>query len=181
MCGSPSGPTQIHAVRIAAGGARLLLGCDLVVSASADALSKLEPGHSRAIVNSHEIDHRRLHPQPGSGVPDGRDWSAASPRRPVPATPSLSTRRGWRPAFSAIRSPAICSCSAMPISAGWCRCRPRRSSARSNSNGVAVEFNRSAFALGPARRGRSALGRGARNPGGGDPAEPPPVANPRSE
>ena len=48
-------PGEIHAVRIAAGNARLLLGCDLVVSASADALSKLEPGHSRAIVNSHEI------------------------------------------------------------------------------------------------------------------------------
>ncbi len=48
-------PGEIHAVRIAAGNARLLLGCDLVVSASADALSKLEPGHSRAVVNSHEI------------------------------------------------------------------------------------------------------------------------------
>jgi indolepyruvate ferredoxin oxidoreductase len=48
-------PDQIHAVRIAAGNAELLLGCDLVVSASADALSKLEPGYSRAIVNSHEI------------------------------------------------------------------------------------------------------------------------------
>jgi indolepyruvate ferredoxin oxidoreductase len=48
-------PEEIHAVRIAAGGARLLLGCDLVVSASADALAKLQPGYSRAIVNSHEI------------------------------------------------------------------------------------------------------------------------------
>jgi indolepyruvate ferredoxin oxidoreductase len=48
-------PEEIHAVRIAAGNARLLLGCDLVVSASADALSKLERDHSRAIVNSHEI------------------------------------------------------------------------------------------------------------------------------
>jgi len=47
-------PDEIHAVRIAAGGARLLLGCDLVVSASQDALSKLQSGHSRAIVNSHE-------------------------------------------------------------------------------------------------------------------------------
>ncbi len=47
-------PDEIHAVRIAAGGAHLLLGCDLVVSASADALSKLQPGHSRAIINSHE-------------------------------------------------------------------------------------------------------------------------------
>ena len=47
-------PDEIHAVRIAAGGAALLLGCDLVVSASQDALSKLELGRSRAIVNSHE-------------------------------------------------------------------------------------------------------------------------------
>jgi indolepyruvate ferredoxin oxidoreductase len=47
-------PEEIHAVRIAAGGARLLLGCDLVVAASADALSKLQPGYSRAIVNNHE-------------------------------------------------------------------------------------------------------------------------------
>src|SRR5580700_1534932 len=43
-------PDEIHAVRIAAGGASLLLGCDLVVSASQDALSKLQLGHSRAIV-----------------------------------------------------------------------------------------------------------------------------------
>jgi indolepyruvate ferredoxin oxidoreductase len=47
-------PEEIHAVRIAAGGAKLLLGCDLVVSASPEALSKLQLGHSRAIVNSHE-------------------------------------------------------------------------------------------------------------------------------
>jgi indolepyruvate ferredoxin oxidoreductase len=47
-------PDEIHAVRIAAGGARLLLGCDLVVAASPDALSKLRPGYSRAVVNSHE-------------------------------------------------------------------------------------------------------------------------------
>jgi indolepyruvate ferredoxin oxidoreductase len=48
-------PDEIHAVRIAAGGAHLLLGCDLVVSASADALSKLQLGHTRAVVNNHEI------------------------------------------------------------------------------------------------------------------------------
>jgi len=47
-------PDEIHAVRIAAGDAALLLGCDIVVSASQDALSKLELGRSRAIVNSHE-------------------------------------------------------------------------------------------------------------------------------
>src|SRR3954454_22409429 len=47
-------PEQIHAARIAAGSARLLLGCDLVVSAGADALSRVAPGTTRAIVNAHE-------------------------------------------------------------------------------------------------------------------------------
>ena len=40
--------------RIGAGGANLLLGCDLVVSAGTEALARLEPGTSRAIVNTHE-------------------------------------------------------------------------------------------------------------------------------
>jgi len=47
-------PEAIHAVRIAAGGARLLPGCDLVVSAGAEALSRLHAGITRAVVNSHE-------------------------------------------------------------------------------------------------------------------------------
>jgi indolepyruvate ferredoxin oxidoreductase len=47
-------PEAIHAVRLAAGSADLLLGCDLVVSAGGDALSSLHQARSRAIVNSHE-------------------------------------------------------------------------------------------------------------------------------
>src|SRR5262245_61351920 len=47
-------PEALHAVRLGAGGANLLLGCDLVVSAGVDALARLEPGVSRAIVNTHE-------------------------------------------------------------------------------------------------------------------------------
>src|SRR5215469_4161143 len=47
-------PSAIHAVRIANGDARLLLGCDLVVSASGESISKLRPGQTRAIVNSYE-------------------------------------------------------------------------------------------------------------------------------
>ena len=47
-------PESLHAVRLGAGGADLLLGCDLVVSASAEALARLEPGQSRAVINTHE-------------------------------------------------------------------------------------------------------------------------------
>jgi len=62
-------PDEIHAVRIAAGGARLLLGCDLVVSASQDALSKLQLGQSRAIVNSHETITGDFTRNPDLGFP----------------------------------------------------------------------------------------------------------------
>ncbi len=46
-------PEAIHAVRIAAGGSRLLLGCDMVVAASAGALSKVEAGHTKAVINAY--------------------------------------------------------------------------------------------------------------------------------
>ncbi|MDE0057124.1 MAG: indolepyruvate ferredoxin oxidoreductase family protein [Defluviicoccus sp.] len=44
-------PDDLHAVRIAAGKARLLLGCDAVTAGSADALAKLGRGRTRAVVN----------------------------------------------------------------------------------------------------------------------------------
>lgn len=47
-------PEDIHAVRVSAGGAKLLLGCDLVVASGFDALSKIEKGRGRAVINSHE-------------------------------------------------------------------------------------------------------------------------------
>lgn len=47
-------PEDIHAVRIAAGSANLVLGCDLVVAAGTDAIAKMQPGETRAIINSHE-------------------------------------------------------------------------------------------------------------------------------
>ena len=46
-------PEDLHAVRIAAGGADLLLGCDMVVAASPDALSRVEHGVTRAVINSY--------------------------------------------------------------------------------------------------------------------------------
>jgi len=47
-------PDQIHAVQIAAGGTSLVIGCDLVVSAGADCLAKMQAGVTSAVVNTHE-------------------------------------------------------------------------------------------------------------------------------
>jgi indolepyruvate ferredoxin oxidoreductase len=46
-------PEDLHAVRIPAGGADLLLGCDLVVAAGAAALPRIAPGATTAIINSY--------------------------------------------------------------------------------------------------------------------------------
>jgi len=45
---------DIHAVRIPDGDADLLLGCDLVVSAMPDALARLDPERSHAVINTYE-------------------------------------------------------------------------------------------------------------------------------
>ncbi|HYC36261.1 MAG TPA: indolepyruvate ferredoxin oxidoreductase family protein [Usitatibacter sp.] len=45
-------PEDIHAVRIAAGEARLVLGADMIVAASDEAIAKMQVGHTRAVVNS---------------------------------------------------------------------------------------------------------------------------------
>ncbi len=46
-------PEAIHAVKIADGGASLVLGCDAVVAASPDALGRIGRGTTRTVVNQH--------------------------------------------------------------------------------------------------------------------------------
>jgi indolepyruvate ferredoxin oxidoreductase len=47
-------PEDIKAVRIAAGGADVILGCDIVVASGQDAMAKAERGTTKAVVNTHE-------------------------------------------------------------------------------------------------------------------------------
>jgi indolepyruvate ferredoxin oxidoreductase len=47
-------PEDICAVRISAGSARLLLGCDLVVTSGFEALAKCDAGRTHAVVNAQE-------------------------------------------------------------------------------------------------------------------------------
>jgi indolepyruvate ferredoxin oxidoreductase len=45
-------PEQMHATRLDTGGANLVLGCDLVVSASTESIAKMAPARTRAVVNA---------------------------------------------------------------------------------------------------------------------------------
>ncbi|ARU89207.1 indolepyruvate ferredoxin oxidoreductase family protein [Pseudomonas sp. M30-35] len=60
---------DIFAVRIAAGEADLLLGCDLVVAASEDALAKLNDQIAHAVINSHEAATAEFTRNPDAQVP----------------------------------------------------------------------------------------------------------------
>jgi indolepyruvate ferredoxin oxidoreductase len=44
-------PEEIHAVRIAAGEAKVVLGCDMIVAASDEAIAKMQSGLTRAVIN----------------------------------------------------------------------------------------------------------------------------------
>src|SRR6185369_71407 len=59
-------PEDIHAARIATGEAHAILGGDLVVSASTEALSKMLEGHTRAVVSCTET--------PTAEFTKNRDW-----------------------------------------------------------------------------------------------------------
>jgi indolepyruvate ferredoxin oxidoreductase len=48
-------PGEIHATRIATGEAQLLIGCDAIVSASGESLSRLRFGMTRAVVNTARV------------------------------------------------------------------------------------------------------------------------------
>ncbi|MFM0348188.1 indolepyruvate ferredoxin oxidoreductase family protein [Paraburkholderia sp. RL17-347-BIC-D] len=45
-------PDQLHATRVATGEARLILGCDAIVSASAEVLARTQRGITKAVINS---------------------------------------------------------------------------------------------------------------------------------
>ena len=72
-----SHPDEISAVRVAAGGADLLLGCDIVVSASPAALSRADHGSTRAVINSD------LQPTASFVINPDIDFEAAGMQRAI--------------------------------------------------------------------------------------------------
>ena len=60
-------PEQIRAQRVATGEADLILGCDLLTSGGQDAISKMRPGRTHAVINNHE--------QPTGEFAQDPDWN----------------------------------------------------------------------------------------------------------
>ncbi|HEX7220516.1 MAG TPA: indolepyruvate ferredoxin oxidoreductase family protein [Burkholderiales bacterium] len=138
-------PDEVHATRLDTGGASLVLGCDLVVTASTESVAKMGSARTRALVNASVTPTAEFVRNPNWQLP-GSDLQAdireaAQEALFVPATEiatglmgdAIATnmfmlgyayQRGWIPVSAASLERAI------------------------ELNGVAVEFNKKSFVWG---------------------------------
>jgi indolepyruvate ferredoxin oxidoreductase len=138
---------DIYAVRIAAGEADLLLGCDLVVAASEDALAKLNDKIAHAVVNSHESATAEFTRNPDAQVPGSAMREAlieavgASKIHFVDATDLATKLLGDSIASNLFMLGFAYQKGLVPVSA-------QAIDKAIELNGVAVEFNQQAFLWG---------------------------------
>jgi len=69
-------PEDLHAVRIAAGEANAVIGCDMIVAASDEAIAKMRAGHTRAVINVDVAPTGEFTRDPDLAVPH-RDMAEA--------------------------------------------------------------------------------------------------------
>ncbi|MFD4837166.1 indolepyruvate ferredoxin oxidoreductase family protein [Achromobacter sp. NPDC058515] len=69
-------PEDLHATRVALGEADLVIGCDALVSASPEVLSRLRPDHGRAVVNSSAAPTAAFLSQPAWKFPGAQAQAA---------------------------------------------------------------------------------------------------------
>ncbi|HEY6821707.1 MAG TPA: indolepyruvate ferredoxin oxidoreductase family protein, partial [Burkholderiales bacterium] len=138
---------DLHATRVDTGGARLVIGCDLVVTASTESLAKMAPSRTHAIVNASVTPTAEFVRNPNWKLPgsdlqgDVAEACGAGNVAFVPATELASAlmgdaiatnmfmlgyayQRGWLPVSGASLERAI------------------------ELNGIAVDFNKKSFVWG---------------------------------
>ena len=173
-------PEAIHAVRIAAGGARLLLGCDLVVSASAEALSRLHAGTTRAVINSHETITGDFTRNPDLTFPEPRP-QAQHRRRGRPGRRRVRRRDGPRDRAPRRfdRDQPVHARPRLPAGAGAGVGGSHRAGDRAQRGRGRVQPRR--LRMGPPRRDRPRRGRGEGHASGSGAGEPSPVGDARRD
>ena len=138
---------DIRAVRIAAGGANAVIGCDLVVTGTPDSLAKMEVGKTRAVVNSHETPTGDLSAKPDLFFPSGTFNEAIAEAAGRSAVDTLDATK----ISTALLGDSIATNSFMMGYAWQQGLVPVGREAIKRAielNGVAVEFNKQAFLWG---------------------------------
>jgi indolepyruvate ferredoxin oxidoreductase len=138
-------PEAIHATRLDTGGADLVLGCDLVVSASTESIAKMAPARTRAVVNATVTPTAEFVKNPNWQLP-GSDLQAdikqSSQEAQFVAATELAT---------ALMGDAIATNMFMlgyAYQKGWVPLSGASLERAIELNGVAVEFNRKSFLWG---------------------------------
>ena len=167
-------PEDIHAIRVSAGMADLVLGCDLVVSGSKKVLASVKPGATTFVVNTAEVMPGNFTRQP--------DFSLPSERLRRGITSAAGAERAWFLDATKIATTLFGqSIAANMFLLGYAYQKggvPLHHAALERAielNGEAVAMNRDAFRWGRAAAQDEALARqlvGEPVPAGGDAAGP---------
>jgi len=138
-------PDQMHATRIDTGGASLVLGCDLVVTASTESLAKMAPTRTRAVVNASVTPTAEFVRNPNWQLP-GSDLQkdiaeTCGEALFVPATEIANGLMGDAIATNMFML-------GYAYQKGWVPLSAASLERAIELNGVAVEFNRKSFVWG---------------------------------
>jgi indolepyruvate ferredoxin oxidoreductase len=140
-------PEDIRATRLDAGGADLVLGCDLVVTASAEALTRMAPTRTRALVNATVTPTAEFVKNPNWRLPgsdlqgDIADACGAANAAFVAATELASDLMGDAIATNMFML-------GYAYQKGWLPVAGESLERAIELNGVAVDFNRQSFVWG---------------------------------
>src|SRR5688500_11463867 len=138
-------PEDIHASRLDTGGASLVVGCDLVVTASTEAIAKMAPSHTRAVVNATVTPTAEFVTNPNWQLPGSDlygDIRETSKEAAFVAATELAT---------GLMGDAIATNMFMlgyAYQKGWVPLAAESLERAIELNGVAVDFNRKAFVWG---------------------------------
>jgi len=138
-------PQDIHATRLDTGGAHLVLGCDLVVTASTEAIAKMGPARTRAVVNANVTPTAEFVRNPNWQLP-GSDL-----QRDIRETTQASDFVGATELATALMGDAIATNMFMlgyAYQKGWVPLAGRSLERAIELNAVAVEFNSKSFLWG---------------------------------
>jgi indolepyruvate ferredoxin oxidoreductase len=138
-------PEAIHATRLDTGGADLVLGCDLVVTASTESIAKMAPARTRAVVNATVTPTAEFVKNPNWQLPGSdlqKDVADSCGKSEFVAATELA---------SALMGDAIATNMFMlgyAYQKGWVPLSGASLERAIELNGVAVDFNRKSFLWG---------------------------------
>jgi indolepyruvate ferredoxin oxidoreductase len=140
-------PEALHAARLGAGNANLVVGCDLVVTATNDALEKMSPAATRGVINATTTPTAEFVANPNWQLPGSdltHDIAAACGEKNVDFVPAAELATGLMGDSIATNMFML----GYAYQKGWVPLSASAIVRAIQLNGIAVEFNVASFTWG---------------------------------